>query len=599
MRRMQKKYLSSIYCLKKMNETLIVQPASCKDCHKCLRECPVAAIGFKDNQAFIIEEKCIYCGNCIKTCPQGAKSALFEENKLEAFLESDSYLIASLAPSFAAAFPEFEPGQIIKALKLIGFDYIAETAEAAARVVKEFKKEREKMDSALITSCCPAVVNLIEKHYPELLPQLAPVLSPMMLQSAELKNEFKKARVVFIGPCLAKIEESKNEKRRNYKPDIVINFDHLRLFLKKKGIIVSDLETEQVDLSASQLTADYALSGGAVKAADLLQADPGCGNKALHLSGLENIINFLEDFKKDKDKIKVELVELLACSGGCINGPAINNELSIPLKELEVHNYLSANKKDYIKKNNIEKEKLNKDILIRREHQDKKMNLPEVPESEIRKILSSIAKEKKEDEKDCGGCGYSSCREKAKAVYYGFAEKKMCIPYMKARAESLSQIIVESSHNAIIVVNNQMDIQKFNPVAKKLFTQTSRKLEGMKLDKFIDSSSFKKAWNLNRRFIHQKCSYKDESIIVDQTIFALKEHKVIVGILTDISEQEKQREKMKRMKEVAVKKTNAVVNKQMQTVQEIAGLLGETTVETKTALTELADLIQTGDEQWN
>ncbi|MGM0547644.1 [Fe-Fe] hydrogenase large subunit C-terminal domain-containing protein [Halanaerobium praevalens] len=575
-----------------MNETLIVKPASCKDCHKCLRECPVAAIGFKDNQAFIIEEKCIYCGNCIKTCPQGAKSALFEEKKLEAFLESDSYLIASIAPSFVAAFPEFEPGQIIKALKLIGFDYVAETAEAATRVVQEFKRERRKMDNTLITSCCPAVVNLIEKHYPELIPQLASVLSPMMLQTAELKNQYKKARIVFIGPCLAKIEESKNEKRRDYKPDIVITFEHLRLFLEKKKIKISKLEKQKVDLPATMLTADYALSGGAVKAADLLKADPGCGNKALHLSGLDNIINFLEDLKKDKEKIKVELVELLACSGGCINGPAINNDLSIPLKELEVHNYLLTNKKNKIKSFKPR----NREINLFRQHKNKQMILPEVPETEIRKILASIAKENKEDEKDCGGCGYSSCREKAKAVYYGFAEKKMCIPYMKARAESLSQIIVESSHNAIIVVNNEMEIQKFNPVARELFARKSRELEGMKLDKFISSKYFQKAWDLNQRIIHQKCSYKNKAIVVDQTIFALREHKVIVGILTDISDQEKQRRKMKKMKEVAVEKTNTVVNKQMQIVQEIAGLLGETTVETKTALTELSDLLQAGED---
>jgi iron only hydrogenase large subunit-like protein len=576
-----------------MNDILVVEPASCKDCYKCLRECPVAAIGFKDNQAFIIEEKCIYCGNCIKTCPQGAKSALFEEKKLEAFLESDSFLIASIAPSFVAAFPEVEPGQLIRALKLIGFDYIAETAEAAARVVHQFKAERKKMDNTLITSCCPAVVNLIEKHYPELLPQLASVLSPMMLQTAELKNNFERARVVFIGPCLAKIEESKNEKRRDYRPDIVITFEHLRLFLEEKGIKISELKPAEVDLSASQLTADYALSGGAVKAADLLRADPGCGNQALHLSGLDNIINFLEDLKRDKDKIKVELVELLACSGGCINGPAINNNLSIPLKELEVHNYLlSSNKNNTIKKYGP----VDNQISVKRKHQNKKMLLSEVPESEIRRILSAIAKEKKEDEKDCGGCGYSSCREKAAAVYHGFAEKKMCIPYMKSRAESLSQIIVESSHNAIIVVNDQMEIQKFNPVARDLFTQKSKELQGIKLDKFIDSSSFQKAWDLNQRLIHQKCSYKNENIIVDQTIFALKEHKVIVGILTDISKQEKQRLKMQKMKKVAVEKTNDVVNKQMQTVQEIAGLLGETTVETKAALTELADLLQAGDD---
>jgi hypothetical protein len=141
-----------------------------------------------------------------------------------------------------------------------------------------------------------------------------------------------------------------------------------------------------------------------------------------------------------------------------------------------------------------------------------------------------------------------------------------------------------------------MEIQKINPVARELFAQKGRELQGMKLDKFIDSSSFQKAWDLKQRLIHQKCSYKNGSIIVDQTIFALSEHKVIVGILTDISEQEKQRRKMQKMKEVAVEKTNDVVNKQMQTVQEIAGLLGETTVETKAALTELADLLQAGDD---
>jgi hypothetical protein len=141
-----------------------------------------------------------------------------------------------------------------------------------------------------------------------------------------------------------------------------------------------------------------------------------------------------------------------------------------------------------------------------------------------------------------------------------------------------------------------MEIQKINPVARELFAQKGRKQQGIKLDKFIDSSSFQKAWDLNQRLIHQKYAYKNGSIIVDQTIFALKEHKVIVGILTDISQQEKQRQKMQRMKKVAVEKTNDVVNKQMQTVQEIAGLLGETTVETKAALSELADLLQAGDE---
>ncbi|SFL38633.1 [Fe-Fe] hydrogenase large subunit C-terminal domain-containing protein [Halanaerobium salsuginis] len=570
------------------NSPLVVQPASCKDCHKCLRECPVAAIGFKDNQVFIIEEKCIYCGNCIKTCPQGAKSALFEKEKLKAFLASDSFLIASVAPSFTAAFPGIKPGQLFTALRKIGFNYIAETAAAAAEVVEQFKLEIKKLDKPLITSCCPAVVNLIEKHFPELLPQLAPVLSPMMLQAAELKANFSKARVVFIGPCLAKIEEANQEKRRHYKPDIVITFTHLKKLFAEAGINLAELSTAGVDLPTPLITADYALSGGAVKAAEMLKADPGCGYQALHVSGLANIINFLADLKKEA--MSVEMVELLACPGGCISGPAIDNNLSIPVREMKIHSYL--NNKRLSNEQAINLTKLNS---LKRNHSDQKMKLPIPPESEIKKILASIGKEQPEDEKNCGGCGYSSCREKAIAVYHGFAERKMCIPYMKSRAESLSQIIVESSHNAIIVVNSEMEIQKFNPLARKLFSQRNRKLAGLKLDKVMDSQMFKQAWQFEQRIIHQKYSYKNETIIVDQTIFALPEHKVIVGILTDITEQEKQRLEVQKMKRLAVEKTNSVVNKQMQIVQEIAGLLGETTVETKAALTDLADLLQAGD----
>lgn len=587
----------------KMNSPLVVKPASCKDCHKCLRECPTAAIGFKDNQAFIIEEKCIYCGNCIKTCPQGAKSILFEKEKLAAFLASDSFLIASLAPSFVNAFSKKETGQLITALRKIGFDYIAETAAAAVRVVEQFRKKKEKLEKTLITSCCPAVVNLIEKHYPELISQLADVLSPMSLQAAELKQKFAKARVVFIGPCLAKLDEQKNERRKKYKADIVISFEHLKEYFKEREIKLKELPDSEVDLAAPELTADYALAGGAIKAAGLLaeKSENESENKVLNLSGLDNIIPFLNDLKNNSKQIPFEMVELLACPGGCINGPAVDKQLSTPLKKIELNSYLKEKKRDSVriepKKDAVKiDQKQDYKLALKREYKDRKLRLEPVPEKEIKRILASIAKESKEDEKNCGGCGYSSCREKAAAVYHGFAERKMCIPYMKARAESLSQIIVESSHNAIIVVNEKMKIQKFNPVAKELFAQKNKEMLNKDLGKYLDSSNFKRVWDSAENIIHQKYAYKNESIIVDQTIFALPEHKAVVGILTDITAQEKQQQKLKKMKKVAVEKTNSVVNKQMQIVQEIAGLLGETTVETKAALTELADLMQAGDD---
>jgi len=171
----------------------------------------------------------------------------------------------------------------------------------------------------------------------------------------------------------------------------------------------------------------------------------------------------------------------------------------------------------------------------------------------------------------------------------------MCIPYMKSKAESLSDIIVESSHNAIIVVDNDLIIQEFNPVANEMFNKKGRSPVGEPLSRFIDPELFEKVLKENTGIKHRKVSYEEYDLVTDQTIFPLEEYGVVIGIFTDQTEQERQKEEMREMKELAADKAADVVHKQMEIVQEIAGLLGETTVETKSALYELTELIQEGD----
>ncbi|HKL13582.1 MAG TPA: (Fe-S)-binding protein, partial [Halanaerobiales bacterium] len=216
----------------------------------------------------------------------------------------------------------------------------------------------------------------------------------------------------------------------------------------------------------------------------------------------------------------------------------------------------------------------------------------EPTEAEIRDILKDIGKETPEDETNCGGCGYDSCREKAIAVYHGLAQKNMCIPYMKSKAESLSHIIVESSHNAIIVVDKDMVIQEFNPVANEMFGDQQKAESGKKLANYIDPKLFEKVWRSKDSIVHKKVEYEDYSLITEQTIFPIEEYGVIVGIFSDITEREKQKQRVQEMKELAAEKAEDVVHQQMKIVQEIAGLLGETTVETKSALHELTQLMQ-------
>ncbi|MCG8643236.1 MAG: 4Fe-4S binding protein, partial [Desulfobacterales bacterium] len=179
----------------------------CKDCYKCVRSCSMKAIQITKGQASIVEERCINDGNCINACPQGAKQVRKTDlEQVRQWLKKKERIAVSLAPSYPAGLNFAKHCEIIRILRALGFVYIQETALAAEYVTKRYL---ELLDSdfpkPLITSCCPVIIDLVEKHYSHLLPYLAPVLSPMALHGKMLKEKFEK--VVFIGPCIAKKEE--------------------------------------------------------------------------------------------------------------------------------------------------------------------------------------------------------------------------------------------------------------------------------------------------------------------------------------------------------------------------------------------------------
>lgn len=578
-------------------KVLEVLNASCKDCHRCLRECAVKAIAFEDDQASIIDEKCIYCGRCINECPQEAKVPRNETSKLQSYIDSDQRIAVSLAPSFAAGFSIQEPYKVVGALKETGIDYVAETSLAAEKIAAQYKELLLDRYKPLVSTCCPAVVNLVEKHYPEVIPYLAPIVSPMNIHAEMLKKQYgRDTRVVFVGPCIAKIDEAERHQG-DYKVDVVLTFDQVKEYLADKEISIYDSQPVDFDEGCFSKASSYPIEQGAIKAAGLDQNI--IGKDIISASGVEKCREILEELSKGI--ISPSFVELLACSGGCINGPAIDKEISTVRKKQKIKKYTKGKMKKYKERQegappqtDIGKSNQEEQYNIERKYYNRKKEFPQPSEEQIQEILNSIGKYSKEDETNCGGCGYETCREKAVAVYQGLAKRKMCIPYMKSRAESLSDIIVQSSHNAIIVVDNDMIIQEFNPVANQMFNGTGSPID-KPLSRYIDPSLFKRVWEEKEEIRHHKVEYEEYELITDQTIFPLEEYGVIVGIFTDKTAQEQQKEEMREMKQMAADKAADVVHKQMEIVQEIAGLLGETTVETKTALYELTELIQEGD----
>lgn len=192
-----------------MNDFIRFKKSNCKNCHKCIRYCPVKSIRFTGNQANVIADACILCGKCYVVCPQSAKEIVDETEIAKVLLSGTAPVYASVAPSFAAYFNGCGIGALRDALKKLGFADAEETAIGATLVKREYERlTREEKHDIIITTCCPSVNMLVEKYYPALVGYLAPVVTPMQAHCMDIVRRHPDAKTIFIGPCLSKKSEA-------------------------------------------------------------------------------------------------------------------------------------------------------------------------------------------------------------------------------------------------------------------------------------------------------------------------------------------------------------------------------------------------------
>ena len=394
-----------------MPNCLTLKKSNCKNCYKCIRHCPVKAIRFSGNQAYIIGNECILCGQCFVVCPQNAKEIIDETEKVKVFLQSGEPVIVSLAPSFVANYDGVGIGAMREALKKLGFYDAEETAIGATIVKTEYERMlREEDRDIIITSCCHSVNLLIQKYFPAELEYLADVLSPMQAHCIDIKKRYPNAKTVFIGPCVAKKDEAEHYKGI---VDAVLTFEELTKWLKKEKIEID----KTMDSSEESRARFFPTTGGVLKT----MAQDISGYAYLAIDGVENCIAALRDI--ENGKIHKCFIEMSACAGSCVGGPVMEKYHRSPVKDyMSVANY--AGTKDF----NVEQ--LNASELKKQfTYIEHKLTMPS--EEEIASVLRQMGKMKQSDELNCGSCGYNSCREKAIAICQGKAEISMCLPYLK------------------------------------------------------------------------------------------------------------------------------------------------------------------------
>ena len=554
-----------------MPDVLQLVNQNCRDCHKCIRFCPVKAIRFTGHRANIIGSQCILCGQCFSVCPHNAKRVIDDRETLKVIIQqSEGPVFASLDPTAIAFFGGKSFTALEKALKELGFSNVEDTSIGAALVRKEYEKMiHEGSHDVIISSQCQTITALIEKYYPALCEHLAPVVSPMIAHTEDIKKRYPNASVVYFGPCISKKYEAYGTSL-----DLACTFEELRNAFKDNNIIVEDIP----DASPKYKDRQFVIPNGIINNMNFEDTD----YIPMELDGIHLCKTALEDISKGN--LSKCFIEMSSCRDSCLGGPIMRKFKFEPIRHYQ-------HLKKAFGKDEIATEEFPEGALIR-VFQNRAPRLSFPMKNELTDILKSMGKNSPEDEINCGSCGYNTCREKAVAVYQGIADPSMCLPYNMERTRRFQSNILDNTPNGVLILNEDFEIQVINNKAMEMFNiRHESDILGEDVVRVLDPGPFFRVFGSGKKISNEKKFFSEYNKYLEQTIVYDKSAHTILCILRDVTESEEERIRKEELGRATVETADKVVDKQMRIVQEIASLLGETAAETKAALTKLKESI--------
>ena len=558
-----------------MSKYLEFRNARCKDCYKCLRECPVKAIDFKEHRAEIIDDRCILCGHCTLACPQNAKMVHSELEEVKQMLDGGRKVVASVAPSFISSFGLTDFGVMKLALAKLGFADAEETAVGAQAVTKEYARLLRSGEFAnFITSACPAACRMIQEYYPKALKYLAPVDSPMVAHAKIIKKQHPDANIVFIGPCIAK----KREAEECHLIDHVLTFEDVVRLFEEKNIKLDEITNLSLIRKGGSpnLAKEYPIPQGIINSFPVLPD----GYEYIAVDGPKKCVEALANI----EQLDHVVMEISLCVDACVNGPCSLVKSGGSIKATaDVRKYVSREKQALTGPQDDSP----LDFSLAAAHPRIRNHSMAATERDIEAILHRTGKLRPEDELNCGSCGYATCREKAWAVYNGYTDLEICLPYMRQRAESLSFEIIQNSPEGIIVLDSDLNILETNAMGRELLGIDDPHAKGRPAADFFSPIDFYNAYTQKKHITCKQTHIPATGKYIDMSISYLAGQNVIFGIFKDVTDAVDYENRIMKVKMETLTTTDEVIKKQMRVAQEIASLLGETTAETKVALLKL------------
>jgi len=550
----------------------------CQDCYKCVRRCPVKAIKVRDGHATVIPELCVACGRCVEVCPAKAKRVRDDLGRAKHLLEGNEKVYVSLAPSWVSEFKNISAQQIIHALRRLGFAGVSETALGAQLVSAAVAKSLDGMKKGVvISSACPTAADFICKYIPPFARTITQVMSPVMAHCQMLKENFgEEVKVVFIGPCISK----KNESDRH--PDILalsMTYPELKQWLQEEEINLKELVPAEDDVfvpSGAEEGAMYPIEGGMIETVKACTSNDKVNYATV--TGLDNLSRALDGLWPENVNVPVFL-EVLACPGGCVHGPCTQHDSPGLLERLRVLNGVK-----------IPTQPKERKIAADISGEFKETPVDETPISlrDIKEALRRIGKFTQEDELNCGGCGYETCKNFAKALITGNAEPSMCVSYLRKQAQKKANALLRCIPSGVVIVDKKLNIIECNRKFAATFGEDTLAafdacpgLAGADLRRIVPfanlfESSLKSGNDIRRD------SFRVNRRLYNITVFNIEPREVAGAVIFDVTQTEMRREQI-------AERARQVIEKNLTTVQEIACRLGEHMADTELLLRSIAD----------
>jgi len=534
-----------------------------------------------------LPEKCIACGNCVKTCPSSAKRVRNDIEKVKNLFRAKKEVYVSLAPSWAGIF-EHSPEKMISILKKLGFAHVSETALGAQEVSIQTSKIMSQHDKGLfISSACPVVVDYIRFYNPKFIKNIVPIASPALTHAGMLKEIYgSQISVVFIGPCIAKKNES---DRHQDLIDAALTFEELKLWITEEFGSTQAIEFNNSERFVPESACEgslYAVEGGMNET--IKKAGSAQDVQLLNISSIENLEKALAGLDPGNVNKKI-FIEALACNGGCLAGPCSSTKKS---ELLRVSDVLSKVK---------ERETIPSEpkTVVEEVYKQKTFEQPNYSTELILKTLKKIGKHTEEDELNCGGCGYNTCRELAAAMISGEAEPSMCVSYMRKIAMRKAAAMLRCMPSAIVMVDSDLKIVESNEAFMRMFcgemyevfAERPEGVNGACIDRIVDFADVFKQTLKTSQDIHRE-RYPVNDKLYDITAFSIEKNELVGAVITDVTKTELGREKI-------AHRAQEVISKNIAIVQEIASLLGEHMVETELLLSTIAQDYDYSEEKQN